>query len=129
MPRGNVDIFTSRRDNFLECEYWLVNQKITDPNFDREKIVNNNMPSGKFFAKYESAIENNNSVIGQTFMFSKTETSISTEDCVDDIKRNALIRINKGLIWRVDSISQKPIKNNFQFDTAIKFKTYLELRR
>lgn len=126
MNNGGVNTFTSRRTNFLECQYWLVSKDERDK--DKSQLTHEKAPEGTFYAKIENSIENNSSVIAQTFLFDSTDLSISTTDFVDGLKKNCLVKVeNFEGIWRVDSTNKAPIKGNYQFD--IQFKTYIQLRR
>ena len=128
MNNGGVNLFTSRRTNFLECEYWLVSKDERDK--DKSKLTYEKAPEGTFYAKIENSIENASSVIAQAFLFDSTNISISTTDCVDNLKRNCLIKVeNFDGIWRVDSVNRVPIRGNYQFSTDIQFRTYIQLRR
>lgn len=128
MNNGSVNLFTSRRTNFLECEYWLVSKDERDK--DKSQLTHEKASYGTFYAKIENSIENTSSVIAQAFLFDSTNLSISTNDIVEGMKKNCLVKVTgfEG-IWRVESMNKVPIKSNYQFDTDIQFKTYLELRR
>lgn len=123
---GNVNIFTSRRTNFIECEYWLVSKD--EINKDKTILTNEKKSDGFFYAKIENYIENTSSVIAQTFLFDSTSLSISTNDTVEDFKRNCIVKC-LGVIWRVDSCHKQPIRANYQFENDLTLKTYIQLRR
>ena len=126
MPKGNTDIFTSRRVNFIECKYWLVSKEEAQKN--KEDIAYSRIHNGTFEAKFENQMENTMSVIGQTFMFDSNTVSISTQDDIYELKKNCLVEF-LGMIWRINNITKIPIRNNFQLCNDIKFKYFLELRR
>lgn len=126
MPRGSTDIFTSRRTNFIDCEYWLIAKE--DITRTKEELVFNERPDGFFSAKFENQFENSVSVIGQSFMFDSNTVTISTEDDVKDLKKNCLVKFN-GDVWRINIITRIPIRNDFQMSKEIRFKTTMELRR
>lgn len=132
MNRGSVNEFTSRRTNYLECEYWLVSRN--EINKDKSQLTYERAPEGEFCAKIENSLENTTSVIAQSFLFDSTNLSISTNDYVDGLKKNCLVKINdsNGIfdgVWRVESANKVPIRNNYQFDVDIQFKTYINLRK
>lgn len=128
MPRGSADVNTSRRGYNLDCTYWLVSQEEMKKVNYISRITHDELPAGRFYAKYESEEVNSNQIVARAVMFGTTETSISTEDDVSDIKRNALVMFD-GQTWRVETVGKKPIRNNFKFDTRIRFKYYLGLKR
>lgn len=129
MNNGGVNIFTSRRTDFLECTYWLVSND--ERNKDKSQLIYEKAPEGIFFARIENTEENTSSVIAQTFLFDSSNITISTADYVDGLKKNCLVEINMlgGTIWRVESVNKELIRNNYQFDNNIQYRTYLQLRR
>ena len=131
MNNGGVNTFTSRRTNFLECEYWLVSKDERDK--DKSQLTHEKAPEGEFYARIENSVENTSSVIAQTFLFDSQNLSISTTDYVEGLKKNCLVAIknNPALegVWRVDSLNKAPIRSNYQFDTDIQYRTYIQLRR
>lgn len=128
MGYGTVDVFTSRRTNFLDCEYWIVAKG--EEQKDKSILMHEKQKSGVFSASIDGAEENSNSVIAQTLLFDSNSVTISTDDDVSDIKKNTIIlMVDTGLIWRVDRVSKLPIRTNYQFDNMISYKYYLDLRR
>lgn len=128
MNNGSVNLFTSRRINFLECEYWLVSKN--DISKDRTKLTYENVPEGQFTAKIENSVENRSTVVAQTFLFDTSSLAISTTDSVPGLKRNCLVSIKQFEgTWRVESIDQYPIRINYQFDNEITYRTVIQLRR
>lgn len=128
MYHGTADIFTSRRTNFLDCEYWLVVKG--EEQTDKSTLMHEKQKSGVFSASIEGTEENSNSVIAQTLLFDSNSLTISTDDDISDMKKNAIIlMVDTGLIWRVDRVSKLPIRTNYQFDNSISYKYYLDLRR
>jgi len=129
MNDGSVDLFTSRRTNFLDCEYWLVAKD--DFNKNKNVLTHENLPQGEFSAMIENSYENTTSVISDSFMFDKNSLLISTQDCIDGLKKNCLVKttdyFGNEVVWIVDSVGFKPIRGNYQFE--LKFKAYIQLRR
>ena len=119
---GGVDIWTSRRKNFLECLYYKRNiTQLTD-------ITNSTIPEGSFYAKeegnYDEKFSNNNNIIG----YVPSNLVISTYDDVNNSKINDIIVID-GVkkIYRVQRISQKRVRNQNQFLYNTSFKTVIYL--
>ena len=128
MSYGTVDVFTSRRTNFLDCEYWVVAKG--EEQKDKSILMHERQKSGVFSAGIDGVEENSNSVIVQTLLFDSNSVTISTDDDISDIKKNAIVlMVDTGLIWRVDRVSKLPIRTNYQFDNTISYKYYLDLRR
>lgn len=128
MESGSVNLFTSRRINFLECKYWLVDQK--NATIDKNELTYEVRPSGEFYAKIENSIENSSQVVAQAFLFDSNSLTISTMDDIPNLKRNSLVKINSfDGIWRVETISKIMIRKNFQFGNELFYKTVIQLRK
>lgn len=127
MVGGNADIFMSRRTNFLKCEYWNVIKQTTDKN----TLVNETQSTGTFFAKIENnTITNGANIIGQVFMFDSNNMTLSTNDNVCEMKKNAVVRID-GIdgLWRVDSVEKTMLRSNYQYHLFSNCKTVISIRR
>ena len=107
-----IDLWTSRRDFFLKCEYWSQNE---DENYvSNMEIVHNDMPTGTFRAKEVNSFVVSNGIIGSSFMYEENNVTIETRYDVSDLKRNDLVRIEEKF-YRVDSIQKAYVKKQRQF--------------
>lgn len=123
MRYGYVDEFTSRRIEFDYCEYW-VRDVDGNPN---ELIHVNRKKTGHFYARQENAESLGNNVIGGVFMFDTRNVTISTQDDINDIKQNDIVKWRDN-VYMVADVQRIPLKKNYQFHNDIRYKTYLSLR-
>lgn len=125
MYRGNVDIFTSRRTNFNKCPYWHMDEKWTElhPN----EIVAKKTPTGYLYAKEENNLETSNQILVGAFMFESTNIIISTNDSVEDLHPNDILKYD-GKVYRISDIQRKKIKRQSQFSNNPGYKTYMSLK-
>lgn len=122
MTRKNVDIFTSRRTNFEECEYWL-----RDINADPSEIIYKTRKSnGCFNAKISNPETFSNNAVG-VFMFDTKNLMIETYDDIDEVKVNDVVKFN-DCFYMITQIQKYPIRKNTQFHSEQQFITYLSLR-
>lgn len=127
MAGGSTNLFTSRRTNFIKCEFWNVKKA----NVDKNEIVNEENPIGTFYAKIENnTISNSTNIVGQNFAFDSNNMSISTNDYIPEMKRNCIVRLEgfDGL-WRVDNVEKVQLRSNYQFQIFNNCKTTLSIRR
>lgn len=120
-----IDLYTSRREHFLECEYWSQDEndyvKISE-------IAYKISPTGTFLAKEEGAYTNENQVLSEIFMLREKNVVVSTFDDVSDLKRNDIVRINEEM-YRVEDIQVTPVNKQRQFmNSGYSKKYYISLR-
>lgn len=126
MIEGSIDIFTSRRANNLECEYW--NLTSSNLNIDRNKFVYENKPTG-FFTATEGSEYVESSQRSSVFMVDTNSLSLVTSDDIQEMKMNALVRIDgKEKLWRVVSISKAPLKRLSYLSNDLRFTYLLSLK-
>ena len=126
MSEGAIDLFTSRRVNNLNCEYWNLTNSNLD--IDRNKFVYENKPSG-FFTATEGSEYSESSQRSSVFLVDTNSLSLITSDDISELKVHAIIKIdgNKKL-WRVVSISKTPIKRISYLSNDSRFTYYLTLK-
>lgn len=122
-----IDLWNSRRNKFLKCEYW---SQETNPDIAKfSSLVYKTQPTGWFLASYVGNITEENQVLENAFMFEKVTTVIETTDDVKDLRKNDIVKM-KDLYYRVDDVQRKPITKQEQFlKEAQSFTTYISLRR
>lgn len=118
-----VDIFSSRRDYFDECEYWL-RKKSDNPN---ELVYNDRRPDGYFDAKMSNPENFGTDVVGGVFMFDTNSVMIETNDDVFMLKPNDVIKF-RGNIYMITDIQKKPLRKNNQYTNELNYKYYISLR-
>ena len=129
-----IDIWTSRRGNFIECEYWLKEDSVMSENLSDfiknpdDELTYKSEPDGIFFAKEVNAYTQDNQVIAEVFMAKRETITLETSDDISVLKRNDIVRFNDKK-YRVDSIQKVPFKNQRQFlANAQSFTYYLSLK-
>ena len=121
-----IDIYHSRRTNYLDCEYWIRDER--DSIANASKYVLNNKPSGIFHAKLVSDKTVTDNQISNVMMFDRNMITIETDDIVDKIQKNSIVRCSEEL-WIVENVQAIPHKKEMQFSKHIHYKYVLSLRR
>jgi hypothetical protein len=119
----NVDLFVSRRDLFVECEYWLRDTN-SDPN---ELIYKSRNPNGTFDAKIPDTETLGKQILGGVFMFDTTNLMLETTDDIHMLKENDVVRYQNNF-YMVEQIQKVAIRRNAQFFDDVQYKYYLSLR-
>lgn len=108
-----IDLWTSRRDKFLECKFW--SQDMAEENgVDNDEIAYKLSPSGSFYAKEMNSYNFSNQILADVFMAESITITVFTEDDVSCLKRNDIIEFD-GEIYRVEEIQKTPYKKQRQF--------------
>ena len=125
MPRGTVDIFTSRRTEEIECEYWIAKDDKA-PTLDKYDL--DQIPDGTFFAKEVNMEMEEYQVVEQEFMFESHNVTLKTNDDIKDITKNSVVSYD-GELWRVRNIQKEKVKKHSYNSLESTFRYYLSLRR
>ena len=88
MARG-IDIFTSRRTNFEECEYWLRDVN-ADPN---ELVYKTRRSNGTFYAKISNPETSGQNVLGGVFMFDTKNLMLETFDEIEALGATKVLEV------------------------------------
>ena len=123
MKNDYVDIFSSRRDYFEECEYWLRKDS-ENPN---ELIYNVRQSDGFFDAKLSNPETFGKDVIGGVFMFDTMRLTLETRDDIRTMRANDIVKYN-GVFYMVEDIQKRPQRKNTQFHSDITYIYYISLR-
>ena len=114
------------RDEFIECEYWSVDDNIYSNN---DRIIYQNRPTGFFRAKEVNSFVEENQVVGQAFLTKQHNVTLETHDNVSDLKNNDLVKF-ENLVYRVDSIQKTSVKKQKMFmDKDYSASYFISLRR
>ena len=70
-----IDTWMSRRDHFIKCRYWCVDDDDIVPT---DRVVHNNYPSGIFYAKEISPKSEENQIVESAFMVKKKSAILFT---------------------------------------------------
>ncbi|WP_281512135.1 hypothetical protein [Mammaliicoccus vitulinus] len=107
-----IDLWTSRRDTFIECEYWSQNEDEDIVNLNEIQYLKN--PTGIFYAKESNAYLEDDSDINNTFLVQNNTVTLMTRDNISDLKRRDLVRY-EGKMYMVTSISKVKNRNQMQY--------------
>ncbi len=108
-----IDLWTSRRDKFLECKFWSQDEA-EENGVDDSEIAYKLSPTGTFYAKELNPYNITNQVLAEAFMAEAITVSIFTEDDISSLKRNDIVEFD-GEIYRVEEIQKNPYKKQRQF--------------
>lgn len=119
------DLWSTRREYFIECKYWSVDDDETLPN---HQITHNSYPTGFFNAKFVGTISKNNQVLGELFMFPEKNITLETNDDVSKLSINDIVEYD-GNNYRVDAIqSILNIRQSQFIRSGVTSKTFISLR-
>lgn len=102
-----IDLWKSRRDVYLTCDYWVQDD---NDYVENNEIVHKKMPIGHFTAKEISSYTRDTAFLGETFATPQESITLITHDKID-LKENDFVRIRPHeKIYRVDSVQRIPEK-------------------
>jgi hypothetical protein len=124
MRSGMLDLFTSRRTMHDKCNYWR-----RESNEDINALIHEiNEPSGFFYAKQITSIQDMPQVLAGVFLFDSETVTIQSNDELDKLKRDDIIQF-RGEIWRLEQIQATPIRINNQYNYDVQMTYFLRLKR
>ena len=107
-----IDLWTTRRDNFIKCTYWC---QIDDNDIvSLSEVAHERVPSGTFYAKEITPWNEDPQIIDATFKFSSKTVTVETYDKVDDLHEGDVVKLD-DFLYRVQTIQTLPIKNKDTF--------------
>lgn len=123
---GTVDLFHSRRTNYIECRYWVRDERKSIG--DASKWIMENTESGRFYARELSPKYNQMNQAANVFAFDKNSITIETDDHIDNISRGCIVEYN-GELWIVDIVQCKVHRKESEFNKELDYKYTINLRR
>ena len=123
---GRVDLFHSRRTNYLRCEYWVRDER--DQTAPASEWVVYNQPSGVFYARFASPKSTRMDAISGVWAFDSDSLTLETDDHIDDISRGSLIRL-EGEFWIVDTVQRVAHLKESEYARRADWRTTLAVRR
>lgn len=123
---GTVDLFHSRRSNYLICEYWVRDER--DAVGSPSQWITYNRPSGTFHAKPVSPKSGQMQVVNGVWALDADRRTIETDDHVDDIARGCIVRCS-GELWLVESVQREPHLRQSEFSKKEDFKYVISMTR
>lgn len=104
-----IDLWKSRRKSYLNCYYWERDEN--DDYTERSEIVYKKEYSGFFTAEEMNSLTISSQVIGETFMLPEESLTILTNDRIDGLKENDIVKIDgREKCYRVENIQRAPDK-------------------
>lgn len=124
MRSGMLDLFTSRRTMHDKCVFWC---RKADEDLNA-LIFNTNEPSGFFYAKQITSIQDIPQVLAGVFLFDSETVTIQSNDKIDKLKRDDMVQF-RDEIWRVEQVQKTPIRMNNQYSKDIRMTYFVRLKR
>ena len=121
-----IDLWTTRRDNFIKCTYWckIDNNDIVS----LSEVVHERVPSGTFYAKEITPWNEDPQIIDATFKFSSKTVTVETYDKVDNLHEGDVVKLD-DFLYRVQTIQTLPIKKQRHFlKSGFSCKRIIDLR-
>ena len=110
------------------CKWWGRNE---DDEYTSDELVMKRVPSGTFQAKEINPESKQNRIIGNSFMFDRTNITIKSPDDLGNIKNNDLVlfRGEKWIVVSVQRTKARAQRTFFALDKNISHYWYIELRK
>lgn len=123
-----IDLYKSRRSNYIKCEWYAQNEDEEYVSLDQIKHFS--FPAGAFYAKELNSYSVENQVSGNVFMADAHNVSLQTTDNVKALRNNDYV-VFDGKLWRVDNKTTTPNNSQRQFRNRehISATTIISLRR
>lgn len=104
-----IDLWKSRRKSYLNCYYW---ERDEDEDYvENNELVYKKRYSGRFTAEEVNSLTISSQVVAETFMVAEESLTILTNDFIDGLKENDIIKIEgRDKIYRVENIQRAPDK-------------------
>ena len=123
---GTVDLFHSRRTRFIECKYWVRDERVAVG--DVTQWVLKHSPSGTFYAKEISPQYNQFNKVGNGFVFNRDGITLESDDDLYEIVVGSIILYN-GKPWFVDNVQKQIHRKETEFNIDIDYKYIITLRK
>lgn len=123
-----IDIMTSRRGYFEECQWWKRDE---DEELDNDELVMNHQPQGIFYAKEIIPEQNSSNKFYGVIMLNRDTVTIKTNDDILGIERGCLVKYQQEL-WIVDAVRMEHYRNGmmeFSFESNASHSWTLSLRK
>ena len=122
------DLMQSRNTYNETCKWWARNE---DDEYTSDELIMNRVPSGTFQAKEINPESKQNRIIGNAFMFDRTNITIKSPDELGDIKNNDIVEF-RGEKWIISSVQKTKARAQrtfFALDKNVSHYWYIELRK
>lgn len=104
-----IDLWKSRRKSYLTCYFW---ERDEDEDYvERNELVYNRAYTGCFYAEEVNSLNISSQIIGDSFLVPEETLMILTNDRIDGLKENDIVKIEgRDKIYRVENIQRAPDK-------------------
>lgn len=116
-----IDLYTSRRKEFIPCTYW----KKDKANKDLEKYVLETIPTGNFYCGIVGSLQKQKVILGN-FMLSSTVLMIYTNDNVE-IEEGASVKY-KNKYYKAENVQIEEHNAENEFTNSPSKTTYIQLK-
>ena len=123
---GRVDLFHSRRTNYLDCKYWVRDER--DSRGNPSQWVLMNQPSGIFHAKLVSPFSNQRNITAGVWSTDSNHVTLETDDEVSDIKSGCIVEFDSQL-WLVESVQGQIHNKESEFSKHLDYKYFIALKK
>lgn len=106
-----IDLWSSRRDKFIECEYFSQNES---DYIENDEIAHNVKADGVFFASEVGPRTSGSQVIAELFMVEEVSAVLKTEDDISKLKKNDIVRY-EGKSYRVENVQKTTMNKQRNF--------------
>lgn len=129
-----VDLYQSRRTNFVKCRYWIAKDTEAFKDLGMDAIRSDDgykisqYCDGMFMAKERTAEDNSKKIIENVYMYNVTNIQLETADNISCLTQDSIVEYN-GLYWRVTNVQREKVKKQGQYLRKPSYKYYLSLTR
>lgn len=123
---GTVDLWHSRRTSFIECKFWIRDDK--EAKTDPSAWILQHKPSGTFYAKEISPQYNRMSQTAGVFAHDANTITLECDDDISDISRGCLV-LYSGKVWMVNDVQKQIHRKESEFNVDIDYKYIVSIRR
>ena len=120
-----VDIYHTRRTHYKKCYFYKRNKNIKD----LSKYVLEEKIAGSFWAKFYSPEVKGANQYHNIFMINNNKITVSTEDEIEGLEKNDIVKF-RGKLWVVaDDIQEIPHEKELAFSNKFHSTKVISLRR
>ena len=123
---GRVDLFHSRRANYVRVEYWVRDEQnaVGTPS----QWIYANLPSGTFHARPISAKSTQMDAVNGVWAVDGSRMTLVTDDEIEDVSRGTLLRFWNEL-WIVEAVQRSLHRKESEFAKHPDWEYTLSARR
>ena len=123
---GTVDIYHSRRTCYIECTYWIRDERSSVG--DINQWILKNTPSGLFLAKEISPYSNQMNQTSGVYAYDRNSITLESDDDLEEIVRGSIVLYN-GKTWMVNDVQKLVHRKETEFNVDLDYKYIINIRR